>query len=163
MKYYVHESSYVDDGATIGDDTQIWHFCHIMAKAKIGYKCNIGQNVFIADDVYIGDKCKIQNNVSLYKGVVIDDDVFIGPSVVFTNIRNPRAFINRRDEYSETIIKMGVTIGANVTIVCGITIGEYSFIGAGAVVTKSVLPYSKVVGNPGVVIGYVTKSAEEYS
>ena len=161
MNYYVHESSYVDEGATIGDDTKIWHFCHVMAKVKIGYKCNIGQNVFIADDVIVGNECKIQNNVSLYKGVIIEDDVFIGPSAVFTNIKNPRSFINRKNEYSQTVIKKGVTIGANATIVCGITIGEYSFIGAGTVVTKSVPPYSLVVGNPGRIIGEVSKDLHE--
>jgi len=161
MKYFVHKSSYIDNGATIGDDTQIWHFSHIMPKAKIGNNCNLGQNIFVADDVIVGDNCKIQNNVSLYKGVIIKNDVFIGPSVVFTNIRNPRAFINRKNEYVTTIIEQGVTIGANATIVCGITIGEYSFIGAGAVVTKSIPPYSFVYGNPAKITGTVSKDLKE--
>ncbi len=161
MKYFVHESSWVDDGATIGDDTQIWHFCHIMPKAKIGKNCNLGQNIFIADDVTVGDDCKIQNNVSLYKGVIIKDGVFIGPSVVFTNIRNPRAFINRKNEYVTTVIERGVTIGANTTIICGVTIGEYSFIGAGSVVTKTIPPYSFVRGNAAKIIGSISKSLNE--
>jgi len=161
MKYYVHESSYVDFGAIIGDNTKIWHFCHIMSKAKIGENCNIGQNVFVADDVSVGNNCKIQNNVSLYTGVIIEDNVFIGPSVVFTNIRNPRSFINRKDEYMKTIIKVGSTIGANSTIVCGVSIGEYSFIGAGSVVTKTIPPYSFVYGNPAKIEGKISKDLME--
>jgi len=153
----IHKSSFIDLGAQIGEGTNIWHFCHVMGKAIIGENCNIGQNVFIANNVIIGNNCKIQNNVSLYEGLTIEDDVFIGPSVVFTNIKNPRAFINRKGEYMKTHVRVGVTIGANATIVCGITIGEYALIGAGSVVTKDIPPYSLVVGNPGRVIGVVTK------
>jgi len=158
----IHDSSYIDLGARIGDGTKIWHFCHVMGKAVIGENCNIGQNVFIADNVLIGNGCKIQNNVSLYTGTVIEDDVFIGPSAVFTNIRNPRAFVVRKDEYLKTIIKKGSTIGANSTIVCGITIGEYSLIGAGSVVTKDILPYTIWYGNPAKLQGNVTKNLDEY-
>jgi UDP-2-acetamido-3-amino-2,3-dideoxy-glucuronate N-acetyltransferase len=163
MEYYIHESSYVDDGAVIGDGTKIWHFSHIMGKAIIGKNCNIGQNVFIADNVIIGDNCKIQNNVSIYDGLVIEDDVFIGPSVVFTNIRNPRSFVKRRNKYKKTLIERGATIGANSTIICGITIGKYSLVGAGSVVTKDVIQYTKVFGNPAILRGNVTKDAEECS
>lgn len=148
MKYYVHESSYVDEGAIVGDGTNIWHFSHVMSGAVIGKNCNIGQNVFIADDVIIGDNCKIQNNVSVYKGVVIEDDVFVGPSVVFTNVKNPRAFINRKSEYVSTIIKKGSTLGANCTILCGVTIGEYSFVGAGSVVTRDTMSKAVYIGVP---------------
>jgi len=154
----VHISSYIDLGAKIGDGTKIWHFCHVMGKAVIGENCNIGQNVFIADNVIIGNNCKIQNNVSLYEGLVIESDVFIGPSVVFTNIKNPRSFINRKDQYKWTVIHSGATIGANATILCGIVIGEYSLIGAGAVVTKDVPPFTKVFGNPAKIIGKVSKN-----
>jgi UDP-2-acetamido-3-amino-2,3-dideoxy-glucuronate N-acetyltransferase len=153
----IHQSSYIDLGAQIGEGTKIWHFCHVMGKAVIGENCNIGQNVFVANNVIIGDNCKIQNNVSLYEGLIIEDDVFIGPSVVFTNIKNPRAFINRKGEYMKTCVETGVTIGANATIICGITIGKYALIGAGSVVTKDVLPYSLVIGNPGRVVKGVTK------
>jgi len=160
---YIHKSSFVDLGAVVGEGTKIWHFCHIMPKVEIGKNCNIGQNVFISRNVIVGDNCKIQNNVSLYEGLNIEDDVFIGPSVVFTNIKNPRAAISRKDKYSSTIIQKGATIGANSTILCGITIGEYSLIGAGSVVTKDVPPYTKVFGNPAVIIGPVSKDAEECS
>jgi len=154
----IHQSSFIDLGAQIGEGTSIWHFCHIMGKAIIGKNCNIGQNVFIANNVIVGNNCKIQNNVSLYEGLIIEDDVFIGPSVVFTNVKNPRAFINRKDEYMKTHVGLGVTIGANATIICGITIGEYSLIGAGSVVTKDIPPYSLVIGNPGRrIVGGVTK------
>jgi len=161
MNYFVHESSYVDKGAIIGEGTKIWHFCHIMSKAKIGKHCNIGQNVFIGDNVVLGDNCKVQNNVSIYKGVIIGDDVFVGPSVVFTNIKAPRSFISRKNEYNKTVIKRGVTLGANSTIICGITLCEYSFIGAGSVVTKSVSPHTIVYGNPARIIGPVTRDANE--
>jgi UDP-2-acetamido-3-amino-2,3-dideoxy-glucuronate N-acetyltransferase len=134
-----------------------------MGKAVIGENCNIGQNVFIANHVIIGNNCKIQNNVSLYEGLIVEDDVFIGPSAVFTNIKNPRSFINRRDQYTPTVIRRGVTIGANSTIICGVEIGKYSLIGAGAVVTKNVPQFTKVVGNPAVIVGPVTKDAEECS
>src|SRR3989339_1998293 len=155
--YFVHESSYVDEGAEIGAGTKIWHFCHVMPRAKIGQRCNIGQNVLISPDVRIGDNVKIQNNVSLYTGVIVEDDVFLGPSMVFTNVVNPRSTVNRKDEYKNTIVKKGATIGANATIICGNTIGEYAFVGAGSVVTKNVLPYSLVVGNPAQKIGWMSE------
>ncbi len=161
MKYKCHESSYIDDGAVIGEGSSIWHFCHIMGKSVIGKNCNIGQNVFVANNVVVGDNCKIQNNVSLYIGLIVEDDVFIGPSVVFTNIKNPRSFVTRKNEYLKTVIKRGASIGANATIICGITIGEYSFIGAGSVVTKDVLPHSMVIGNPARVVGSVIKNLKE--
>jgi len=148
MDYFVHESSYVDDWAIIGTGTKIWHFCHISSGAVIGDNCNIGQNVFIADGVRVGNNVKIQNNVSLYDGVVIEDDVFIGPSCVFTNVKNPRSEINRKDLYEKTIVKKGATIGANSTIICGNEVGEYSFVAAGAVVTKNVHPHALVSGVP---------------
>jgi len=162
MKYFVHESSYIDDGAKIGEGTKIWHFSHIMSKAIIGKNCNIGQNVFISDNVVIGNNCKIQNNVSLYEGVNIEDDVFIGPSSVFTNVRNPRAFVNRKEEYASTFIRRGSTIGANATIICGVIIGEYSFVGAGSVVTKDVPAYSIVYGVPAEVKSFISANAEEF-
>ena len=146
--YYVHASSFVDEGALIGKGTKIWHFCHIMPKTRIGENCNIGQNVFIASGVEIGNNVKIQNNVSVYTGVILEEDVFLGPSMVFTNVINPRSHVNRRGEYMLTLVKRGVTIGANATVVCGSTLGEYSFIGAGAVVTKDVPAYALVYGNP---------------
>jgi UDP-2-acetamido-3-amino-2,3-dideoxy-glucuronate N-acetyltransferase len=146
--YFVHESSYVDEGAEIGAGTKVWHFCHIMAGAKIGKKCSIGQNVNIGSRAVIGDGVKIQNNVSVYDDVIIEDDVFCGPSCVFTNVINPRAFIERKHEYRKTVVKKGASIGANATIVCGVTIGEYALIGAGSVVTRDVPPYALVYGNP---------------
>ena len=160
---HIHNSSCIDLDVVIGEGTKIWHWCHVMSKAVIGKNCNIGQNVFIGRNVIIGDNCKIQNNVSLYEGLVVENDVFIGPSVVFTNIKNPRAAISRKDKYLSTVIHEGATIGANATILCGIVIGEYSLIGAGSVVTKDVLPYTKVFGNPAVIVGSVTKYAEECS
>ncbi len=159
--YFVHESSYVDEGAKIGAGTKIWHFTHIMSGAKVGKKCSIGQNVNIGGRAVIGDGVKIQNNVSVYDDVVIEDDVFCGPSCVFTNVINPRAFIERKHEYKKTIIKKGVSIGANATVVCGVTIGEYALIGAGSVVTKDVPPYSLVYGNPARVHGKVNKEGEK--
>jgi UDP-2-acetamido-3-amino-2,3-dideoxy-glucuronate N-acetyltransferase len=158
---FIHESSYVET-KNIGTGTNVWHFCHIMKNATIGENCNIGQNVFIAEDVVIGNNCKIQNNVSLYKGLIIEDWVFIGPSAVFTNIKNPRAEINRKDKYLKTIIKEGATIGANATIVCGVVIGEYSFIGAGSVVTKDIPPYTIWYGNPAEFKGEATKNLIEF-
>ena len=146
MKYQLHESSYVEN-CDIGKGTKIWHFCHLF-DSVIGDNCIVGQNCMIGPDVVIGNNCKIQNNVSLYKGLIIEDDVFIGPSVVFTNILNPRAFINRKNEFKKTIIKKGVSIGANSTILCGVTIGKYSAVGAGSVVTKDVAPYTLVLGVP---------------
>ena len=153
--YFAHESSYIDEYCEIGKGTKIWHFSHIMKNSKIGENCNIGQNVVISPNVKIGNNVKIQNNVSVYTGVICEDDVFLGPSCVFTNVINPRAFIERKDEYRKTIIKKGATIGANATIVCGYSIGRYAFIGAGAVVTKDVPDYALVVGNPARIIGYV--------
>ncbi|MFN8238760.1 MAG: acyltransferase [Chitinophagales bacterium] len=145
--YYIHETAVVDDGAAIGTGSKIWHFSHVM-KAVIGNNCILGQNVFVADNVQIGNGVKIQNNVSLYEGVLCEDDVFIGPSAVFTNVINPRSFIERKNEYKKTIVRKGATIGANATIICGVTIGKFAFIGAGAVVTKEVKDYALVTGNP---------------
>ena len=160
-KYFVHESSYVDEGAEIGEGTKIWHFSHIMSGAKIGKKCSIGQNVNVGSRAVIGNGVKIQNNVSVYDDVIIEDDVFCGPSCVFTNVINPRAFIERKREYKKTLIKKGVSIGANATIVCGVTVGEYALIGAGSVVTKDVPPYALVYGNPARVHGMVNKEGEK--
>ncbi len=154
-KYFVHESSYIDEPSEIGEGTKIWHFSHIMKDSKIGKNCNIGQNVVISSNVTIGSNVKIQNNVSVYTGVICEDDVFLGPSCVFTNVINPRSFIERKNEYRQTIIKRGASIGANATIVCGHNIGRYAFIGAGATVTKDVPDYALVVGTPAKVIGYV--------
>ncbi len=153
--YFVHESSYVDDGCSIGEGTKIWHFSHIMKDCTVGKKCNIGQNVVISPGVILGNGVKIQNNVSVYTGVVCEDGVFLGPSCVFTNVINPRAFIERKDEYRKTVIKKGASIGANATIVCGHDIGKYAFVGAGAVVTKDVPDYAMVYGTPARVRGYV--------
>lgn len=147
-KFFCHESSYLDENVEVGTDTKIWHFSHILNNTVIGKNCSIGQNVVIGPNVKVGDGCKIQNNISLYDGVIIEDDVFLGPSCVFTNVINPRAFIERKDEFKSTIVKKGASIGANATIVCGVTIGNYSIVGAGSVVTKDVEPYSVVVGNP---------------
>lgn len=155
--YFVHESSYIDDDVTIGEGTKIWHFSHIIKGSKIGKNCIIGQNVVIGPDVTIGNKCKIQNNVSLYKGVELEDEVFCGPSCVFTNVYNPRAFIERKHEFRKTLVKRGATIGANATIVCGVTIGEYSLIAAGAVVKKDVPPHAIVAGVPAKQVGWACK------
>jgi UDP-2-acetamido-3-amino-2,3-dideoxy-glucuronate N-acetyltransferase len=155
--YFVHETSVVDDGAEIGEGTKIWHFSHIMKGAKIGKRCVFGQNVFVGPDVQIGNRCKIQNNISIYKGVTIEDEVFCGPSCVFTNVYNPRAFIERKDEFLPTLVKKGATIGANATIICGITIGRYALIGAGAVAKKDVPDYALVVGVPAKQIGWVCR------
>ena len=159
--YFVHESSYVDEGAEIGEGTKVWHFTHIMSGAKVGKKCSIGQNVNIGGKAVIGNGVKIQNNVSLYDDVVIEDDVFCGPSCVFTNVINPRAFIERKHEYKQTLIKKGASIGANATIVCGVTVGEYALIGAGSVVTKDVPPYALVYGNPARVHGMVNAAGDK--
>lgn len=148
MSYSAHPSAVIDEGCKIGSGTKIWHFSHIMPSCTIGQDCNIGQNVVISPEVVLGNRVKVQNNVSIYTGVVCEDEVFLGPSMVFTNVINPRAAINRRDQYLPTIVKKGATIGANATIVCGITIGEYAFIGAGAVVTRDVPAYALVIGNP---------------
>ncbi len=157
MSYFVHESSYIDDGAIIGEGTKIWHFCHIMAPCEIGKNCNLGQNVVISPQVILGNNVKIQNNVSVYSGVICEDDVFLGPSCVFTNVKNPRAEVNRRGQYEKTVLKKGVTIGANATIVCGITLEEYVFVGAGSVVTKSFPEFALVYGNPAKQIGWMSK------
>jgi UDP-2-acetamido-3-amino-2,3-dideoxy-glucuronate N-acetyltransferase len=153
--YFVHESSYVDDGCEIGAGTKIWHFSHIMGGSRIGRKCNIGQNVVVSPQCVIGDNVKIQNNVSIYTGVMLEDDVFCGPSMVFTNVVNPRSHVSRKDEYRETLVKRGASLGANSTIVCGHTIGTYAFIGAGAVVTKDVPDYALLVGNPARIAGWM--------
>jgi len=156
-KYFVHESSYVDDGAEIGEGTKIWHFSHIMPGAKIGKNCSLGQNVNVGARAVIGNGVKIQNNVSVYDDVIIEDDVFCGPSCVFTNVINPRSFVERKHEYKKTLVKKGASIGANATIVCGVTIGEYAFIGAGSVVTRDVPDYALAYGNPAKVRGSVDK------
>lgn len=155
--YFAHETAVIDDGCTIGENTKIWHFSHVMPKSTIGNSCNIGQNVVISPDVVLGNNVKVQNNVSIYTGVICEDDVFLGPSMVFTNVINPRSAIQRKDEYKRTLVKKGASIGANATIVCGNDIGEYSFIGAGAVVVKEVLPYALVVGNPSKQIGWISE------
>lgn len=159
--YFVHESSYVDENVGIGVGTKIWHFTHILPGSKIGIRCNIGQNVTIGPDVSVGDSCKVQNNVSIYKGVILEDEVFCGPSVVFTNVYNPRAHIRRMDEVRPTLIKKGATLGANCTIVCGVTIGRYSFVGAGAVVTSDIPDHALVVGNPARQIGWMCECGEK--
>jgi UDP-2-acetamido-3-amino-2,3-dideoxy-glucuronate N-acetyltransferase len=153
--YFVHESSYIDEPCDIGEGTKIWHFSHVMQNSRIGKHCNIGQNVVISPDVIIGNCVKIQNNVSVYTGVILEDDVFCGPSMVFTNVINPRSHIVRRDEYKRTLVKRGATLGANCTVVCGVTIGQYAFIGAGTVVLKDVPAFALVVGNPGRIIGWM--------
>lgn len=155
--YYAHPTAVIDDGCRIGDGTKVWHFCHLMNGAVIGENCNLGQNVFVGSNVVLGNNVKVQNNVSLYEGVVCENDVFIGPSAVFTNVVNPRSAVSRKDEYKKTVIQKGATIGANATILCGIVIGSYAFIGAGAVVTKDVPAYALVVGNPGKQMGWMSE------
>ena len=155
--YFVHETSVVDEGADIGSGTKIWHFSHIMSNCTIGVNCNIGQNVVVSPEVVLGNNVKVPNNVSIYTGVTCEDDVFLGPSMVFTNITNPRSGVIRKDQYVRTLVKKGATIGANATIVCGHDIGEYAFIGAGAVVTKEVAPYALIVGNPARRIGWMSE------
>ncbi|HMU78071.1 MAG: N-acetyltransferase [Bacteroidetes bacterium] len=157
MDYFKHESSYVDDGCSIGKGTKIWHFSHIMSGCRIGEGCNIGQNVVISPDVVLGNNVKVQNNVSLYTGVVCEDDVFLGPSMVFTNVTNPRSAVNRKNEYKKTVVKKGASIGANATIVCGHDIGRFAFIGAGAVVTKDVADYALMAGNPARQMGWMSE------
>ena len=161
VDFFVHESSYVDDGAEIGAGTKIWHFCHVMPGAKIGERCNIGQNVLVSSGVALGNNVKIQNNVSLYTGVIVEDDVFLGPSMVFTNVINPRSHVNRKDEYKTTLVRKGASIGANATIVCGTTLGRYCFVGAGAVVTKDVPDYALVYGSPARVRGWMCQCGEQ--
>jgi UDP-2-acetamido-3-amino-2,3-dideoxy-glucuronate N-acetyltransferase len=157
MKYFAHETAVIDEGCQIGEGTKVWHFSHIMPNCIIGNSCNIGQNVVISPEVILGNNVKVQNNVSIYTGVICEDDVFLGPSMVFTNVMNPRSAIIRRDSYLKTIVKKGASIGANATIVCGHDIGRYAFIGAGAVVTKHVPDYALVVGNPARQIGWMSE------
>jgi UDP-2-acetamido-3-amino-2,3-dideoxy-glucuronate N-acetyltransferase len=153
--YFVHPSSYVDEGSAVGAGTKIWHFCHIMSGAVLGQRCNVGQNVVISPGVIIGDNVKIQNNVSVYTGVTLEDDVFCGPSMVFTNVVNPRSHVSRKDEYQQTRVGKGASLGANCTIVCGHDIGRYAFVGAGAVVTRAVPDHALVVGTPARVVGWM--------
>lgn len=155
--YFAHETAVVDDDCTIGAGTKIWHFSHIMSGCTIGQECNLGQNVVVSPDVVLGDRVKVQNNVSIFTGVTCEDEVFLGPSMVFTNVINPRSGVNRRGQYSRTHVARGATIGANATIVCGHNIGAYAFIGAGSVVTKEVLPYALVVGNPARQVGWMSE------
>lgn len=154
----VHPSAIIDPGARIGAGTRIWHFCHLMPKCTIGENCILGQNVFVDNNVVVGNRVKVQNNVSIYNGVILEDDVFLGPSMVFTNVINPRSFIERKNEFRKTYIHKGATIGANATILCGVEIGSYAMIGAGAMVVKNVLPYALVVGNPAQQIGWVSEA-----
>ncbi|HRF38905.1 MAG TPA: acyltransferase [Saprospiraceae bacterium] len=160
QNYYAHETAVIDPGAIIGEGSKIWHFCHIMSGAVIGADCNLGQNVFVANEVVLGNNVKVQNNVSIYAGVVCEADVFLGPSMVFTNVYNPRSAVNRKGEYLRTVVRQGATIGANATIVCGVEIGAFAFIGAGALVRKDVPPYALIVGNPGRHIGWVSEHGE---
>lgn len=156
-QYYAHESAIVDEGCEIGEGTKIWHFSHIMTGCKIGKNCNFGQNVVVSPKVVLGNNVRVQNNVSIYEGVICEDDVFLGPSMVLTNVINPRSAVSRKSEYKTTLIKRGASIGANATIVCGNTLGEFAFIGAGAVVTKDVPPYALIVGNPGRQMGWMSE------
>jgi UDP-2-acetamido-3-amino-2,3-dideoxy-glucuronate N-acetyltransferase len=155
--FFAHETAVIDSGCNIGEGTKIWHFSHVMPLSTIGEKCNIGQNVVISPDVILGNNVKVQNNVSIYTGVICEDDVFLGPSMVFTNIVNPRSAVNRKEQYVKTLVKRGATIGANSTIVCGITLGEFCFVGAGAVVIRDIKPYALVVGNPAKQIGWMSE------
>jgi len=158
---FIHPTAVIDEGSTIGSRTKIWHFSHIMPKSIIGEDCNIGQNVVISPNVRLGRGVKVQNNVSIYTGVICEDDVFLGPSVVFTNVINPRSFVVRKEEFKETYVEKGATLGANATIICGNRIGAYAMIGAGAVLTKSVKPYQLVVGNPAKPMGWVSKNGHQ--
>ena len=155
--YFAHPTAVIDDGCVIGEGTKIWHFSHVMSNSKLGKHCNLGQNVVISPNVVLGNNVKIQNNVSVYTGVICEDDVFLGPSMVFTNVINPRSFINRKEEFRQTLVRKGASIGANATIICGIEIGEFALIGAGAVVTKDVPAYALIVGNPGRQVGWVSE------
>jgi UDP-2-acetamido-3-amino-2,3-dideoxy-glucuronate N-acetyltransferase len=157
QEYTAHQTAVIDEGCIIGKGTRIWHFSHVMAGCRIGENCNLGQNVVVSPDVVLGNNVKVQNNVSIYTGVICEDDVFLGPSMVFTNVTNPRSAVNRRGQYAATLVKKGATIGANATVVCGHNIGEYALIGAGAVITKDIAPYALVVGNPSRQIGWVSE------
>jgi len=161
MNYFVHPSSIIDEGCVIGEGTKIWHFSHVMPGAVIGKNCNLGQNVVVGNKVVLGNGVRVQNNVSIYEGVICEDDVFLGPGAVLTNVINPRSAISRKDQFKATLIKKGATIGANATIVCGNTIGEYAFIGAGAVVTKNVPPYALIMGNPGRQTGWMSEHGQK--
>ena len=161
MSFYQHETAIVDDGAQIGEDSRVWHFVHVCGGAKIGQGVSLGQNVFVGNKVVIGDHCKVQNNVSVYDNVILEEGVFCGPSMVFTNVYNPRSLIERKDQYRNTLVKKGATLGANCTIVCGVTIGEYSFVGAGAVVNKDVPAYALMVGVPAKQIGWMSEFGEQ--
>lgn len=161
MLYFKHETVIIDDPVEIGDGTKIWHFSHISKNAKIGKNITIGQNVFIGKGIVIGNKCKIQNNVSVYEGVTLEDEVFCGPSCVFTNVNNPRSNISRKNEYQKTLVKQGATLGANCTVICGVTIGAHAFIGAGSVITKDVPSFALMVGVPGIQIGWISKFGEK--
>lgn len=161
MNYTAHSSAIIDDGATIGDNSRIWHFVHICSGAKIGQSCSLGQNVFVGNRVVIGNHCKIQNNVSVYDNVTLEDGVFCGPSMVFTNVYNPRSFIERKNEYRDTLVKTGASLGANCTIVCGVTIGRFAFIGAGAVVNRDVPDYALMVGVPAKQIAWISEFGEQ--
>ncbi len=158
--FYAHPTAIIDTPCKIGEGTKVWHFCHIMPNAEIGKECSLGQNVFVASKVVLGNNVKVQNNVSIYEGVICEDDVFLGPSMVFTNVINPRSSVSRKHEYKQTLVKKGTTIGANATIICGNTIGEYAFIGAGTVVTKDVSNYALVVGNPAKQIAWMSRHGE---
>jgi UDP-2-acetamido-3-amino-2,3-dideoxy-glucuronate N-acetyltransferase len=160
MSFFAHETAVIDEGCVIGEGTKIWHFSHIMSNSKIGKNCNIGQNCVISPDVVLGDGIKVQNNVSIYTGVICEDDVFLGPSMVFTNVMNPRSAVNRKNEYAKTLVKKGATIGANATIVCGNDLGKYCFIGAGSVVLKEVPDYALIVGNPAKQIGWMSENGQ---
>lgn len=161
MNYYKHETAIVDEGAQIGEGSRVWHFVHVCGRARIGSGVSLGQNVFVGNKVTIGDNCKVQNNVSIYDNVHLEEGVFCGPSMVFTNVYNPRSLINRKDEYMDTVVKRGASLGANCTIVCGVTIGEFAFIGAGAVVNKDVKPYALMVGVPARQIGWMSEYGEQ--
>ena len=161
MNFFIHETAIVDEGATIGENSKIWHFSHISAGANLGKNVTVGQNVFISNKVKVGDGCKIQNNVSIYDNVYLEDNVFCGPSMVFTNVLNPRASVNRKDEYKDTVIKKGVSLGANCTIICGVIVNEYAFIAAGAVVTKDVKEYALMAGMPAKQIGWISKEGNK--
>ncbi len=160
-EYYSHQSAIIDEGCTIGKGTKVWHFSHIMSNCIIGENCNIGQNVVVSPDVILGNNVRVQNNVSIYTGVICENDVFLGPSMVFTNVINPRSAISRKDEYKKTLVEKGATIGANSTIVCGNKIGNFAFVGAGAVVTKDVKPYSLVIGNPARHTGWMSEYGQK--